>query len=98
MRLIDADSLLLRMEKRADCEPVGHFRTIKRMMKMVAEQPTVDTAKHGKWVAVNPDERGFADIFACSCCEKRVYLAFYDRECDYDFCPRCCAKMYEEAD
>lgn len=57
MRLIDADNLLLMMEKRADCEP-NHYRVIKRMMKLVCGEPTVKLVKHGHWVE-NP--------IGCSC-------------------------------
>lgn len=49
--------------------------------------------KHGKWMPVEPDSRGFTFRFTCSVCGG--YTTYYEdaNGCDYDYCPNCGAKM-----
>lgn len=50
----------------------------------------------GKWIPFNPEPRGFADTFQCSNCGRLFHLSIWHRECPYDFCPNCGAKMEDE--
>lgn len=49
--------------------------------------------RHGKWMPVEPDSRGFTFRFTCSVCGG--YTTYYEdaNGCDYDYCPNCGAKM-----
>ena len=49
--------------------------------------------RHGKWMPVEPDSRGCTLRFACSVCDN--FTTYYEdaRDCDYDYCPNCGAKM-----
>lgn len=52
-----------------------------------------ETIKHGKWIPVESDSRGYSDRFTCSVCGN--YTTYYEdaHGCDYDYCPNCGAKM-----
>ena len=64
------------------------------LLKMIREAPTADIAPvvHGEWIA-NKDERGYTDTFACSVCDSIVQYAYQVKECDYEYCPHCGARM-----
>lgn len=49
--------------------------------------------KHGRWIAENRDNRGYADCFTCTHCKTYVYTYTLMKDCDYDFCPNCGARM-----
>lgn len=55
---------------------------------------------YGHWMPIYPSTasraRGYTDLYKCSSCENVVYLGTMTRECDYDGCPYCFAKMDDE--
>lgn len=53
----------------------------------------VQPVKRGEWAAYNRDCRGYADCFKCSCCENYVHVYCWQKQCDYDYCPHCGARM-----
>ena len=57
--------------------------------------PTVDAVEvvHGRWKAHKPDCRGYTASFICSCCEDTIYTDYCMKECEYNYCPNCGAKM-----
>ena len=93
MRLIDADALKQRMGEE-------HFRGYGNAIILVMDAPTVDAAPvvHGRWKAHKPDCRGYAAGFICSCCGSIVYAGYSMKECEYNYCPQCGAKMDGGAD
>lgn len=82
MRLIDADALLISMEKRCDFE-MNHMRVIKRMMKLVKTEPTIETVKHGHW-------KMYGTAYQCSVCKEGDAFGLTP------YCRWCGAKMDEE--
>ena len=48
---------------------------------------------HGKWINLNPEKRGYAEFFRCSNCLSNVQLSYWNKECEYDYCPNCGAQM-----
>lgn len=53
----------------------------------------VQPVKRGKWIADNRDCRGYADCFTCTHCKAWVYTNTLMKNCDYDYCPNCGARM-----
>lgn len=51
---------------------------------------------HGHWESINADDSGYAAIYRCSVCKRGISIGYYDAYCDYEYCPRCGAKMNEE--
>lgn len=92
MRLIDADLLLLALDKRktyelADGRNRAYGKGVRDAMKDVDEQPTVDAVEvvHGHWEYIG----GYGYQYRCSNCIKCV-------EHKTAFCPHCGAKMDKE--
>ena len=89
MRLIDADALIPMMKYATTDSEIGVFPIkigFNDIEKVINEQPTVDTARHGHWIY-----RSFVDdwiglLYICSECRD-----FCDSR--YRFCPSCGAKM-----
>lgn len=101
MRLIDADVLIEKLVhfeqsssalKGIGLEPLMAIRTAG---EMVQAMPAVDAApvRHGRWVSIDEDSRGFFEECECSCCGRTTYLQFYVKVVDYEYCPNCGAKM-----
>lgn len=42
-----------------------------------------------EWDPVDPDRRGYSNVFECNECGGRVYYTYWVEECDYNFCPWC---------
>lgn len=42
-----------------------------------------------EWNPVDPDRRGYSNVFECNECGGRVYYTYWVEECDYNFCPWC---------
>ena len=61
----------------------------------IEKMPTVDAVEvvHGRWKAYKPDCRGYTAGFICSCCGDTTYTDYCMKECEYDYCPNCGAKM-----
>ena len=49
----------------------------------------------GEWLKINPEARGYAEFFRCSNCLTNVQLSYWDKECDFAYCPNCGADMRE---
>lgn len=47
----------------------------------------------GRWAAINADCRGYANAFECSNCETISHTHTYMKECEFEYCPVCGAKM-----
>lgn len=88
MRLIDAGEFQNRIRKYSmDCYEQGDVRAAQVFEDVVSEiddSPTVDPVKHGKWVG------GGSGLDKCSACAMRGFN-------NWEFCPRCGAKMDLEA-
>lgn len=85
MRLIDADALYDKAEERHKNAPTP-FRLIYRgFVDDVADAPTVDPVKHGKWVKTDYKPMIFTK---CSLCGHRVEIQNKSA-----FCPGCGARM-----
>ena len=41
------------------------------------------------WIPVEPDKRGYTNLFECPNCGSFVNIGTYYKECDYDYCPYC---------
>ena len=53
----------------------------------------VTVQETGHWEAHKPDCRGYTAGFKCSNCGEIVYTDYSMKECEYDYCPKCGAKM-----
>lgn len=85
-RLIDADALNREIDK-VECYSRDPYVTY--MSECIANAPTVDAVRHGKWLS---REEGcvypFWERYTCSVCGKHAD--------DTDYCPHCGARMDEE--
>lgn len=66
--------------------------------KMVELLPAADVApvRHGRWEAWMPDKNGETREFICTGCRFMVEMSWKQKECDYEWCPYCGAKMDKE--
>lgn len=55
----------------------------------------VQTVKRGRWIAENRDNRGYADCYTCTNCNCYTYTYTLMKDCEYDYCPNCGARMEE---
>jgi len=58
------------------------------------EFPSADARENipVKFIPINADCRGYADIFGCTNCGGIITVSSVAKECDYDFCPWCGGK------
>lgn len=89
MRLIDADALIPMMKYATTDSEIGVFPIkigFNDIEKVINEQPTVDTARHGHWSFRPFPDDWIGSLYICSECKD---------VCDsrYRFCPSCGAKM-----
>lgn len=42
-----------------------------------------------RFLPVEPDEKGYTNIFKCSCCKRKVAVTPPKRTLDYEYCPYC---------
>ena len=66
----------------------GQYKALKMAIKALENEP-----KQAKWIKVDPESRGYAEIYQCSNCLTNVQLSYWDKECDYGYCPNCGADM-----
>ena len=89
MRLIDADALKAKLEKKTDMnDPRWSFDSImlaKIMISILDKAPTVEERKHGHWEDID------LDTSVCSVCKK-------PQEYETKYCPECGAKMENNGD
>ena len=93
MRLIDADALKAKLEKKTDMnDPRWSFDSMmlaKIMISILDEVPTVEERKHGRWVRHN-------NIIACSEC---IWDMYWEEEiAELKYCPNCGAIMENNGD
>ena len=53
----------------------------------------VDRVKHGRWEALFKDCRGYTTSFECSNCKTISTTAWAMKECEFEYCPNCGARM-----
>ena len=79
----------------------GDPRTVlvmQRFIKYVEGFPAADAQpmKRGSWIAENRDNRGYADCYTCTNCNCYTYTYTLMKDCEYDYCPNCGARMKQE--
>lgn len=52
----------------------------------------------GRWIAENRDKRGYADCYTCSNCNNYTYMYTLMKDCEYEYCPNCGARMDGDID
>ena len=64
-------------------------------MAFIDKEPAADVAevRHGRWEAWMPDKNGETREFICTGCRFMVEMSWKQKECDYEWCPYCGAKM-----
>lgn len=68
-------------------EPYIHIDSVRNMLKKAANQPV----KGGIWITAHPVDR--SKEFKCTACQGLVEIPVFAKECYYDFCPNCGARM-----
>ena len=58
----------------------------------------VQPAKRGRWIAENRDNRGYADCYTCTNCNCYSYTYTLMKDCEYEYCPNCGARMDGDAE
>lgn len=74
----------------------GYDAALGRTLIAVREVPPaadVQPVKHGKWIAENRDNRGYADCYTCTNCNCCTYTYTLMKDCEHDYCPNCGARM-----
>lgn len=100
MRLIDADKLLKHINY--ICDGGGYSGAVIHAIKVwmesiVAEEPIVIYLEHGEWL----DYEGFngEDVYVCSKCSAEfVLIEGTPKDNEYNYCPKCGAKMDGEVE
>lgn len=95
VRLIDANALIEDITAAEENAGMGAV-VAGTLRRYVNRRPTIDPESlraKGRWAAINADCRGYANAFECSNCETISHTHTYMKECDFDFCPVCGAKM-----
>lgn len=49
-----------------------------------------------RFIPVNPESRGYANLYQCEHCGCWIPAGYYMRVLDYNFCPWCGAKNEED--
>lgn len=52
--------------------------------------------RHGHWIPIDPDSRGWSTVFKCSVCHCITAYPYVTNGMDYDYCPNCGAIMDEK--
>lgn len=63
-----------------------------------AKAADVQPIKHGRWIADNKDNRGYADCYTCTNCDDYVYTFTLMKDCEFEYCPNCGARMDGDID
>jgi DNA-directed RNA polymerase subunit RPC12/RpoP len=96
MRLIDADALIEKSLKDANCymgnNDIKHG--YHNVQCLIYDAPTIDATpiRHGRWEEI--DDLDFDTLYRCSVCGEEFYLIDgTPRENQYYYCPCCGSKM-----
>ena len=84
MRLIDADNLISVLDILSD--KGGDIRYWEQLKMIVADCPTADVVKHGRWIRENRQ-------ISMTCSECGALIAYGTTTHNYNYCPMCGAKM-----
>lgn len=98
-RLIDANEAYEAViDLSGQAETKSAYAAFWKAGKEIQKLPTVDAVEvvHGWWKAHKPDCRGYTAGFICSSCGNIVYTDYCMKECEYNYCPHCGAKMDKE--
>lgn len=77
-------------------------RTVEKYKELLTEcikvLPSADVRENipVKFIPINADCRGYADIFRCTNCGGIITVSSVEKELDYDFCPWCGGKADEQ--
>lgn len=97
MRLIDADALIAKLQKRTDMSRKDWnwdlHAVASDFIEILEAEPTIVERKHGHWVYDDP----FGALPKCSECGRRSHDAAAEERAT-PYCPHCGAVMNEEAD
>jgi hypothetical protein len=87
MRLIDANELTeMVWRERLD--------TRERIANLIARQPTITrSVKQCKMIPLEPDCRGYTDVFICTNCHQHIHLGFIKKEYSGNYCLECGAEV-----
>jgi hypothetical protein len=87
MRLIDADELTeMVWRERLD--------TRERIANLIARQPTITrSVKQCKMIPLEPDCRGYTNVFICTNCQLHIHLGFISQRYGGNFCVECGAEV-----
>ena len=77
-----------------------YISAIQSMIDVVGsiEAADVQPVKHGRWIANNKDNRGYADCYTCTNCDDYVYTFTLMKDCEFEYCPNCGARMDGDAE
>lgn len=76
-----------------ECDLLLPTEEVLQAYDFVINMLTEKERPHGKWIKINPEARGYAEFFRCSVCLSNVQLSYWDKECEYEYCPNCGADM-----
>lgn len=74
------------------------YKTCKNCSMLNVPSADVQPIKHGRWIADNKDNRGYADCYTCTNCDDYVYTFTLMKDCEFEYCPNCGARMDGDAE
>lgn len=77
--------------KEVQDKDIADFNRDIQIVRTAIEQESL--RPKGRWAAINADCRGYANAFECSNCETISHTHTYMKECEFEYCPVCGAKM-----
>ena len=95
VRLIDGNRLAELLESAAE-RGAGVLATVYRdaaHIARTAQDIEAEPVRHGRWIPQGVDCRGYTSIFECSVCGCDTFLELPYKECEYEYCPHCGARM-----
>lgn len=80
--------------------PEEKTRIFQQSLKAQKEKQERETVKASdllkvRMLPVNPDVRGYTNLFECSKCHGVAHLGEYTKEYEYDYCPNCGKEVIE---
>ena len=89
-RLIDANEILKSEHQRYDYMSDEYYV----LVRDIENAPTVDPVVHAHWKVVSTYVKKMTRICECSACGDTIWV-YADENREWNFCPRCGAKMDE---